>query len=144
MRIEGATKTMKIKEAKVFVTGATGFIGSRLVESLIEDHSCEVYVLVRDFSKLSNICRYPVNVISGGLEDYKALRDGARKADIVFNLASAMWGDRDYYYQLNVHALEVFLEICKEEGIHHFIHTSSISVYGCPLSGVINEDTPRR
>ena len=34
---------------------------------------------------------------------------------------------------MNVHALEVF-KICKEEGIHHFIHTSSISVYGCPLS----------
>ena len=132
------------KGAKVFVTGATGFIGSRLVKTLIQQYDCEVTVLVRDFSKLSSLSRYPVNIIAGGLDDENALTEGAKNADIVFNLGSAMDGSTEYFKHINVASLGRFLEISKQNGVQKFVHTSTISVYGCPESGIINENRKRQ
>ena len=132
------------KGEKVFVTGATGFIGSRLVRTLIQQYDCEVSVLVRDFSKLSSLSRYPVNIITGGLDDENALAEGAKNADIVFNLGSAMDGSTEYFQHINVASLGRFLEISKQNGVQKFVHTSTISVYGCPESGIINENSDRR
>ena len=130
--------------SKVFVTGATGFIGSRLVKTLIQQYDCEVSVLVRDFSKLSSLSRYPVNIIAGGLDDENALAEGAKIANIVFNLGSAMDGSTEYFQHINVASLGKFLEISKQNGVQKFIHTSTISVYGCPENGEINENSLRK
>jgi len=132
------------KGAKVFVTGATGFIGSRLVKTLIQHYDCEVTVLVRDLSKLSSLSRYPLNIIAGGLDDETALTEGAKNANIVFNLGSAMDGSTEYFKHINVASLGRFLEISKQNGVQKFVHTSTISVYGCPESGIINENRMRQ
>jgi nucleoside-diphosphate-sugar epimerase len=130
--------------SKVFVTGATGFIGSRLVKTLVQQYGCEVTVLVRDFSKLSSLSRYPLNIIAGGLDDEKALAEGAKNTDIVFNLGSAMDGSTEYFQHINVASLGRFLEISKQNGVQKFVHTSTISVYGYPKSGIINENRERQ
>jgi nucleoside-diphosphate-sugar epimerase len=71
-----------------FVTGGTGFIGSHLVDHLVEK-GCTVRCLVRDESRLGWLEGKPVNLIQGDLDSSAALTEGASGADAVFHLAGA-------------------------------------------------------
>jgi nucleoside-diphosphate-sugar epimerase len=133
---------MELKGKKVLVTGATGFIGSRLVEVLINEYKCEISVLVRDFTKLPYIARYPVNVISGSLSDDAILHEACMGIDVIFNLAAAMGGSDEYIREINVNGIQKLLEIAKLKNVKKVIHTSTLSVYGNPQSGFISEQLP--
>lgn len=133
---------MELKGKKVLVTGATGFIGSRLVEVLIEKYKCEIFVLVRDLTKLPFISRYPIKIISGSLDDKLVMEKAVSGIDVIFNLAAAMGGSDEYLRKINVDALENLLKIAKSNNVKKVIHTSTLSVYGNPQSGVISEEIP--
>lgn len=133
---------MELKGKKVLVTGATGFIGSRLVEVLIEKYKCEISVLVRDFAKLPFIARFPVKIISGSLDDKIVIDKAVSGVDVIFNLAAAMGGTDEYLRKINVDALENLLEIAMQKKVRKVIHTSTLSVYGNPQSGIISEEIP--
>ena len=47
------------RNAKVFITGGTGFIGGRLAEVLINNFQAEVFLLVRNFGKAIPLSKYP-------------------------------------------------------------------------------------
>ena len=106
---------MELKGKKVLVTGATGFIGSRLVEVLIEKYKCEISVLVRDFAKLPFIARFPVKIIAGSLDDKIVIEKAVSGVDVIFNLAAAMGGTDEYLRKINVDALENLLEIAMQK-----------------------------
>ena len=133
---------MELKGKKVLVTGATGFIGSRLVEVLIEKYNCEISVIVRDFAKLPYISRFPVKIISGSLDDKLVIEKAVSGVDVIFNLAAAMGGSDEYLRKINVDALENLLEIALQKKVGKVIHASTLSVYGNPQSGIISEEIP--
>lgn len=133
---------MELKGKKVLVTGATGFIGSRLVEVLIDKYKCEISVLVRDFAKLPFIARFPVKIISGSLDDKIVIEKAVSGVDVIFNLAAAMGGTDEYLRKINIDALENLLEIAMQKKVRKVIHTSTLSVYGNPQSGIISEEIP--
>ncbi|OCL14733.1 putative NAD dependent epimerase/dehydratase [Glonium stellatum] len=71
---------------KVFVTGATGFIGQVTVEELV-CHGHQVVGLARSDSSAENIKQAGAEVHRGDIEDIESLRAGAKAADGVVHLA---------------------------------------------------------
>ena len=72
----------------VLITGATGFIGGRLVEMLSFDYNVKIKCLVRDLSKCSQLARFDsVEIFYGSLSDFDTVDKAVSGCDIVFHCA---------------------------------------------------------
>lgn len=109
---------------KALVTGATGFIGSRLVEVLLQRGGVEVRPLVRNFGGSSRIARYDLRMWAGDYGDAEALKAALDGVDTVFHLAYG-WADQPG----NIAATGVLLGAARTAGVERFVHASTISVY---------------
>ena len=78
---------MLTEETSVLVTGATGFVGSHLVERLVEG-GVRVRALVRSTSDVSRLERLGVERTVGSLEDAGALVRALEGVEVVFHLAA--------------------------------------------------------
>jgi len=123
---------------KVLVTGATGFIGGRLVEKLILDHKVEVRALVRNFSKAARIARFDLEMIGGEVSDAQAVDRAVAGCDVVFHCAHDFSGR-----QGNLDGAGAIAEACLKHQVRRLVHTSSISVYE-PLSDGDLDESARR
>jgi dihydroflavonol-4-reductase len=84
-----------------FVTGGTGFIGSHLVDRLLQ-RGCEVRCLVRDRSSLRWLQGKPVTLVEGDLNAEQVIREAASGADAVFHFAGVTAaGSREEYFEIN-------------------------------------------
>jgi nucleoside-diphosphate-sugar epimerase len=117
---------------RALVTGSTGFIGSHLVQSLL-DKKYEVRCLIREQSDQRWIKDKNVQIVSGSYRDQESLRRAVRGMDVVFHAAAVITAfDWDTYYAANVEATENLLEACAEAalGLKKFVFVSSISASG--------------
>lgn len=126
----------------ILITGATGFVGGRLVEKLFLEHRpAAVRTLVRGFQKVPRIARFPVEMISASLEDGAAIAQAARGADVIFHLAHDSGLDKVVRTGVKHLAEAAISEKAR------LVNLSSAAVYGAPLyspkGGVLEEDTPR-
>ena len=130
---------------RILVTGGAGFIGSHLVDRLLEEH-CEVTVL-DNFDpfydprvKRRNIERQlempGYRLIEADIRDEHALETLVRgEFDVVVHLAAKAGvrpsiEDPVAYQDVNVRGTQNLLELCRRRGIRHFVFGSSSSVYG--------------
>ena len=74
---------------KALVTGATGFVGSHLVEALLRNE-VEVTALARSLDKAAVLTATGVRVIPGNLQDQSALAQATQGQDIVYHVAGAI------------------------------------------------------
>jgi dihydroflavonol-4-reductase len=119
---------------KVFVTGATGFIGGNLVRSLLSDGR-QVRALIRPGSDRRNIAGLPIETVEGALEDQLYLAEQIAGCDAVFHVAAhySLWAqDRDSIYRANVDGTINLLAAARASGVKRFIHTSSVAAIGVP------------
>ena len=114
----------------LFVTGATGLVGSHVVEEALW-RGFRVRALVRGSSDTSWLDEQNVDKVLGDLEDAAALRQGVAGADWVFNCAAKVgdWGSLEEFRRLNVAALELLLKAAAEAQVSRFVHVSSLGVY---------------
>ncbi len=115
-----------------FVTGGTGFIGSHLVDNLLQ-RGCEVRCLVRDPSRLRWLQGKPVTIVEGDLGSRSVMQKAASGTDAVFHLAGVTAaGSREAYHEINA-------EGCRSVGkaslsARHppdvFIYMSSLAAMG--------------
>ena len=120
-------------ELRVLVTGATGFIGSHLVERLLlREH--EVLCLVRKTSVLKHLKKIDVKIIYGDLTDKKSLKNQLNTdADVVFHLAGILgeWGiPEEAYWKINVEGTKNTLDLFTQTDIKRFVYSSSAGVLG--------------
>ncbi|MGB7293304.1 MAG: NAD-dependent epimerase/dehydratase family protein [Thermodesulfobacteriota bacterium] len=114
---------------KAVITGGTGFIGSRLVERLVEK-GYEVRCLVRKSSQIEPLKKLGVELCYGDLLDHDSLRSLTKGGDLVFHLAAMVtdWGSKRDFYTMNVDATRVLLEGSRDSGVKRFIYMSSSTV----------------
>ncbi|WP_435018651.1 NAD-dependent epimerase/dehydratase family protein [Tundrisphaera sp. TA3] len=114
----------------IFVTGATGLVGSHVVEEALK-RGFRVRALVRGSSDTRWLDTWGVEKVSGDLEDARAIREGVAGADWIFNCAAKVgdWGTLEEFRRLNVEALRILLDAAVEAGVGRFVHVSSLGVY---------------
>jgi nucleoside-diphosphate-sugar epimerase len=130
---------------KIFLTGASGYVGQRLAMSLAESGH-EVNALVRnkrasDFLDLPNI-----RIFIGDILNSAQVSEAMKGCEAVFHLASLArtWAKNpDEFYQVNVQGTVNVLEAALICQVKKFIHTSSTGVIGPSLKFENNENTPR-
>lgn len=114
----------------IFITGATGLVGSHAVEEALK-RGHRVRALVRAQSDTRWLDQRPVEKVLGDLEDREALRQGVAGAEWVFNCAAKVgdWGTLAEFRRLNVEALRLLLDASVEARVSRFVHVSSLGVY---------------
>ena len=131
---------------RALVTGATGFIGSHLVDHLL-DRGHEVIALVRDPARLGLCATHPkVTVRKGDLTAPESLIDAARDADVVYHLAAALRARSDADYDaINAKGTEaVVAAVRAAPGRPKLVYVSSLAAGGPSpgMSVLSGEETP--
>ncbi len=143
-----------LKNKKVFVTGADGFIGSHLVEKLVS-LGCEVKALccynsqgyIGWLEDINANLRNSTEIIFGDVRDTSLIQSQLRGADYIFHLASLISVPYSYfasksYLETNVYGLLNVLEGLKHQSFTRMISTSTSEVYGTAQTKPINEKHP--
>ena len=128
------------------VTGGTGFIGSHLVDRLLEKGH-EVRVLVRKTSNLRWLEGKDVQLVEGDIRDASTLEDFIRDADYIYHIAGVVKArDRAGYFAGNVTSTENMLDAAKRfaPNLRRFLYVSSQTAAGPSpsLERPIREDDP--
>lgn len=130
---------------QVFVTGATGFVGSAVVRRLLQAGH-RVRALVRRGSNTRLLEGLAVERIEGDLATAESLAHGMAGCDWVFHVAAlyAYWGYTwDEFYRTNVEGTRRVMEAAQRAAIKRIVYTSSIATLGIPRDGSPgNEETP--
>jgi len=129
---------------RVFITGASGFIGGRLVERLAADQQISIRALVRDFCHAGRLARFPVEIVRGDVTDGAAVERAVEGADIIFHCAYGNSGDDAARRSVNVGGTRNILQAARTHKVRRIVHLSTILVYGRTPDGPIDESAPRR
>ncbi len=128
------------KNAKAGITGATGFIGSKLAERLT-DEGFSIKCLVRKTSHTEKLRSLGAELVHGDLCDSSSLQTFPEGCDYVFHLASKVsdWGPRDDFFRQNVEATKILLDSSREAGVKRFVYMSSSTViWNASFLGTVN------
>ncbi len=118
---------------RILVTGATGFIGSRLCELLSLEYRLPYRALVRDFARAARIARLAPELVAGDMTDAASLARAIEGCDAVINLAHS--DDRQARKQT-----ANLIDACTRAGVRRLVHISSMAVHGpSPELPVLNE-----
>ena len=129
----------------VLITGATGFVGGRLVERLALGTDYQVKAMVRTFSGpgLARIARLPVELVLADLLDTESLIRAARSCDVVVHCAYGSSGGKTLRKEVTVSGTENVLDAALRTGVRKVIHLSSSAVHGrAPRGPVVDESAP--
>ena len=116
---------------KVVVTGATGFIGSRITHQLLAlGH--QVRILRRESSKLDLLGEAACHVehAIGSITDPESVSDAVRETEVVFHAAAIVDLGARRVQRANVEGTANVVNASLEEGVKRLIHTSSIAALG--------------
>ena len=143
-----------MRNKKILVTGADGFIGSHLVESLL-DEGCDVkaFVFYNSFNSWGWLDTFSkdklksIKIFTGDIRDPNGIREAVKDVDIVFHLAALIgipfsYHSPDSYIDTNIKGALNVLQACKGYNIEQVIITSTSEVYGTAQYVPIDEKHP--
>ncbi len=132
--------------AKVFVTGASGFLGGRLARRLL-DEGYQLSLLVRPTAALDATLKSQCHIVYGDLGDQHALGRAVHDCEWIFHCAANVktWDSVDNYYRANVAGVQHLLDalVRNSPALKRFVHISTVDVYGYP-SAPADESSPVR
>jgi NAD dependent epimerase/dehydratase len=141
-----------LKDKKILVTGADGFIGSHLVEALVKDgakvKALSLYNSFNNWGWLENInCRDKIEIISGDIRDPHFCLEITKDVDIIFHLAALIaipysYIAPDSYIDTNIKGTLNICQATLKNGCQRLIHTSTSEVYGTAQYVPIDEKHP--
>jgi dihydroflavonol-4-reductase len=131
---------------QVFLTGATGFVGSH-VAAAYSAAGAELRLLTRSSSNLASIegLRSAETVV-GDLRDVSSLRSALSSCDVLVHVAAdyRLWvPDPADMYKANVDGTRELLKLAREVGVPRVVYTSSVATMGFTKTNtIVDEDTP--
>lgn len=147
---------MNLRGKKVLVTGSCGFIGSHLVEKLIEEGcSVRAFVLYNSFNRLGWLDSFPeeklkkLEIMLGDVRDPGNVREAMKGVDVVFHLAALIgipfsYHSPESYLDTNIRGTLNILQSARDNGVKKVLATSTSEVYGTALYAPIDEKHPRQ
>jgi NAD dependent epimerase/dehydratase len=141
-----------MKNKTVLVTGADGFIGSHLVEMLVNRgykvKALAIYNSFNHWGWLEDInCKNKVEIICGDIRDAHFCRHITKNVDIVFHLAALIAIPYSYlapqsYVETNITGTLNICQAALDNNVSRIIHTSTSEVYGTAQYVPIDEKHP--
>ena len=122
---------------KVFVTGATGFVGSHVARALAEQ-GADLRLLVRATSDPKNIEALKADRVIGDLRDPVSIEKAMAGCEVVFHVAAdyRLWiRDPERMYAANVEGTRAILEAARKNGVRRVVYTSSVATMGFTSNG---------
>jgi NAD dependent epimerase/dehydratase len=147
---------MNLKNKKILVTGADGFIGSHLVEKLVDDgYDVKAFVYYNSFNSWGWLDSFPkeklekIEIFTGDIRDPNGVRTAVKGCDIIFHLAALIaipysYHSPDSYVDTNIKGTLNILQAAKDYGVEKTIITSTSEVYGTGLYVPIDEKHPKQ
>lgn len=113
-----------------YVTGATGFLGSRVVELLLEQ-GASVVAFGRNMDQLKRLEALGATFVRAEITDRRALSETIPEGACVIHCAglTSPWGKEFEYYKTNVLGTQILASVALEKNVHRFIHISTPSIY---------------
>ena len=147
---------MNLQNKKVIVTGADGFIGSHLVEKLLEE-GCQVraFAYYNSFNSWGWLDSLPkeklkqIEVVTGDIRDPHGVRNALKDIEVVFHLAALIaipysYHSPDTYIDTNIKGTLNIVQAARELNIERVLVTSTSEVYGTAMYIPIDEKHPRQ
>jgi dihydroflavonol-4-reductase len=129
---------------RLFITGATGFVGSH-VARLAVGEGASVVCLARPTSTLSHLPK-EATVVQGDLRKPDGFASALRGCDALIHVAAdyRLWvPDPADMYKANVEGTRELLRLAREAGVPRVVYTSSVATMGFKTDGtVVDEETP--
>ena len=130
---------------RIFLTGATGFVGHHVARSLA-DQGAELGLLVRRSSNLQHLEGIPGDTVVGDLARPESYAPALQGCDAVVHVAAdyRLWiRDPDSMFRVNVDGTRDLLRLAREAHVPRVVYTSSVATMHFRTDGIIiNEDTP--
>jgi dihydroflavonol-4-reductase len=128
---------------KIFITGATGFIGNHLL-GLLSETEHELRCLARKTSDVHPLEKVGADIIIGDVKDKDSLLEGMKGCDWAVHMASSFvfWvPDNCVYSDVNIQGTQNVMESALETGISKIVSVSSVGIWGNAALPV-SEETP--
>ncbi len=131
---------------KIFVSGATGYIGAYLVKKLAEQGHT-VHALVRSPEKAKNISHTNIHFFKGDVLDIASIEKAMQGCDQAYHLAAfaKVWAkDVKTFFDMNVVATNNILDAAIKFNVTRVVVTSTAGVFGASLHGKTITETSAR
>jgi NAD dependent epimerase/dehydratase len=147
---------MDLSNKKILVTGADGFIGSHLVETLVrQGYKVKAFVYYNSFNSwgwLDSFSREDlkkIEVVAGDIRDANCVRNAVKGIDVIFHLAALIAIPYSYYapssyVETNINGTLNILQAAKDHKVKKVLVTSTSEVYGTAIYTPIDEKHPRQ
>lgn len=145
---------MDLKNKKVLVTGADGFIGSHLVERLMEEGAnVKAFVYYNSFNSWGWLDTLPkskleqIEIFTGDIRDPNGVKTAVKNCEVIFHLAALIaipfsYHSPDSYVDTNIKGTLNILQAARQEDCKKILVTSTSEVYGTAKYVPIDESHP--
>ena len=147
---------MSLKQKKVLITGADGFIGSHLTEALVnQGYDVRAFVYYNSFNSYGWLDSIPsetksnIEFFAGDIRDPNGVREAMKGVDIVLHLAALIaipfsYHSPDSYIDTNVKGTLNIIQAARDNQVSRVLVTSTSEVYGTAQFVPITELHPKQ
>ncbi len=126
---------------RVFITGATGFVGSHVARQYAAE-GASLRLLTRRTSRMDALKGIDAEIVQGDLRQPENLRSALTGCDALVHVAAdyRLWvRDPQQMYAANVDGTRELLKLAREMGVQRVVYTSSVATMGFKTDGTIVE-----